>query len=163
MGQFEEHATKVLTFEGGLVDNPRDPGGITKYGISLRAYPHLGTSGIKNLTKDEALEIYRRDYWDPIRGDDIGELSPRLALVVFDTAVHSGTVQAAKLLQSALGEIEKVPHPDGIIGSQTLAALKLVNCERLAVNFLADRALFLTSLKASEEFHRGWMRRLFSL
>lgn len=163
MAQFEDHAEKILALEGGLVDNPKDPGGLTKYGISIRSYPQLGVAGIKSLTKEEAVEIYRRDYWDAIRGDDIQELSSRLALIVFDTAVHSGPVQAAKLLQSSLGEMEKVPHPDGIIGSQTLAALKRIDCEKLAINFLADRAIFLTSIKASEDFRKGWMRRLFSL
>ncbi|HHV62978.1 MAG TPA: hypothetical protein GXX51_10120 [Firmicutes bacterium] len=48
-----------MTHEGGLPEDPRDPGGITKFGISLRSYPSLGADGIRNLTHDQAIAIYR--------------------------------------------------------------------------------------------------------
>jgi len=54
----------VLKREGGYVDDPTDRGGETKYGISKRSYPQLD---IKNLTLEQALEIYRKDYWKPSR------------------------------------------------------------------------------------------------
>jgi lysozyme family protein len=52
----------VLLVEGGLVNHPNDPGGVTNFGISLRAYPQLGESGIRALTRDDAARIYYTDY-----------------------------------------------------------------------------------------------------
>jgi len=78
----------VLKWEGGLVDNPNDAGGVTKYGISQRAHPHLD---VRNLTLEDAKEIYRVKYWEAIQGDD----RPfHEALAIFDFAVHSGVHRA---------------------------------------------------------------------
>lgn len=83
----------VLRVEGGLVDHPEDPGGITNYGISLRAYPQLGVSGIRYLQRHQAVDIYHRDYWLPVAAvvtDD------RLRVMVFDAAVNHGLARALR-------------------------------------------------------------------
>ena len=90
----------VLSEEGGLSDHPQDPGGLTKYGISRRAYPDLD---IRRLTMDDAIELYRRDYWNPVHGTD---LPPPLALLLFDAAVNQGAGTAVRLLQKAVGVTE---------------------------------------------------------
>ena len=97
METFDRCVRAVLSEEGGLSDHPQDPGGLTQYGISRRAYPDLD---IRRLTMDEVIEIYRRDYWNPVHGTD---LPASLALLVFDAAVNQGAGTAARLLQKAVG------------------------------------------------------------
>jgi len=77
---------QVLKHEGGYVNDPRDPGGETNFGISKRAYPTLN---IKALTKEQAIEVYRRDYWARI-----DKTFPELNLLVFDSAVNQGVSAA---------------------------------------------------------------------
>ena len=97
MASFELAVSRILKEEGGYVNDPKDKGGETKYGISKRAYPN---EDIKNLTVERAKEIYRRDYWNPIKGDQIPAQS--VAESVFDMAVNGGTGTALKLAKSAL-------------------------------------------------------------
>jgi lysozyme family protein len=94
---FDEAFAKLLIHEGGTVDNPKDPGGLTRFGISKRSYPHLA---IDTLTEWDAKQIYRRDFWDAIHGED---LPKTLRFDLFDGAVNSGPAQATKWLQRALG------------------------------------------------------------
>ncbi len=108
----------VISYEidpkkGPLSKIKGDPGGTTKWGISHRAYPHLN---IEELTKHEAMEIYKQDYWDEVSGD---ELPLGVDLMVYDAAVNQGIHTAKKMLQDAL----KV-RADGVIGPITLSMLK---------------------------------------
>jgi lysozyme family protein len=80
-------------WEGGYVNDPQDPGGETKYGISKRAYPKLD---IKNLSIDEAYEIYYRDYW--LRCG-CGNYDKGLACSLFDAAVNCGASRALQWLE----------------------------------------------------------------
>lgn len=90
---FDSAVEFVLQREGGYVNNPKDRGGETKYGISKRSYPDLD---IANLTPEQAKEIYRKDFWQAIDGDNIAD--PKAALVAFDAAVNHGPGYAKKLL-----------------------------------------------------------------
>jgi lysozyme family protein len=90
---FEQALKFVLEREGGYVNDPLDPGGETKYGISKKSYPNVD---IRNLTPELAGSIYQADYWAPCGCDD--RPAP-LALVVFDTAVNIGTARAVAWLQ----------------------------------------------------------------
>lgn len=89
---FERGLELSLSYEGGYVWDNRDPGGETHFGISKRAYPHLD---IKNLTLEEAKEIYRRDYWAVIGAD---KLPPALAIVALDCAINHGPARALQWL-----------------------------------------------------------------
>jgi len=82
--KFESALAFVLAAEGGYVNDPNDPGGETKYGISKKAYPLLD---ITNLTREQAVDIYRRDYWNKVKGD---ELPAGVDIAAFDTAVNMG-------------------------------------------------------------------------
>lgn len=93
---FDRSITFVLKQEGGYVNDPRDTGGETNYGISKRAYPGLD---IKTLTVVEATEIYRRDYWQRAGCD---AMDWPLCLVVFDTAVNMGVGRAQDFNARAL-------------------------------------------------------------
>lgn len=83
----------VLKWEGGYSNNPADPGGETKFGISKRAYPNLN---IASLTKEQAVAIYRKDYWEKCGCD---RLEYPLDVIVFDTAVNCGVQRALTWLQ----------------------------------------------------------------
>ncbi len=84
MSTFDTAVTAVLSYEGGYVNDPNDPGGETNWRISKRAYPNLD---IKNLTRDQAIQIYRRDYWDSLECD---RFPPLIAIALFDAAVNQG-------------------------------------------------------------------------
>lgn len=142
----------LMLREGGFVDDPKDTGGVTKYGISLHAYPHLGYEGIKNLTREQARALYLQDYWSKIRGDDLPD---GLALCVFDYAVNSGVGAAIRLLQQAV----QVPV-DGALGPITLAAMKRIPERELIEHFSTERLLLLTTMSGWPRFRRGWTRRV---
>jgi lysozyme family protein len=144
----------VIGSEGGYTNNPADPGGKTRYGISRRAY---STLDIANLRRDEAEAIYKRDYWDKVRGDD---LPPLLALLVFDAAVNNGVSRAALWLQQAVGAEE-----DGVLGPQTMAAVAAHSGQGVAVctEFMARRMVFQMTLPTAATFGLGWARRLAAL
>ncbi len=84
----------VFKWEGGYVNDPGDPGGETKYGISKRAYPNLD---IYNLTKEQAVQIYLRDYWNKV-GCDQYDLQPELSISIFDAAVNCGVARVKRWL-----------------------------------------------------------------
>ena len=99
---FERALAFTLGWEGGLVNHPNDPGGVTRYGISKRAYPN---EDIINLTLTRAGEIYHRDYWT-----DIADFLPEpLDMVVFDTAVNVGKRKALLWLRAAGWPSEHIP------------------------------------------------------
>lgn len=150
---FERAITFVLAEEGGYVNDSRDAGGETKYGISKRAYPHLN---IATLTEQAAAGIYRRDYWAAVRGDD---LPPAVALVTFDAAVNSGVRAATLWLQQAVRE-----RADGDLGPKTLAAARLMPQRQTVVDCLARRCAERVGPGGRNDvFDLGWSRRLFRL
>lgn len=149
---FEVAVAEVLRHEGGYVDDPADPGGETNFGISKRAYPHVD---IKGLTQDQAVEIYRRDYWQATGCD---QLPPAIAIAVFDAAVNMGKRPAVQLLQEVLGVAT-----DGILGPVTAHAATVKDHRELLVDYLARRAVYYAGLKTFSRFALGWMRRLLSV
>lgn len=146
---FDRCLALVLAHEGGYVNHPRDPGGETNMGISKRSYPN---EDIRNMTRARAAQIYRRDFWNPVRGDD---LPAGLDLVAFDAAVNSGVSRGARWLQEALRVAA-----DGRIGPQTIAAARASD-HRTIVNAACDRRMaFLRGLSTWGTFGKGWTRRV---
>jgi lysozyme family protein len=139
----------IIGEEGGYVDDKRDPGGRTKYGISQRAYPN---EDIAAITLDRAKMIYKRDYWDVVKGD---QLPWHWAIAVFDCAVNQGVSVATKFLQDALGVMV-----DGVIGPRTIKAAQTADDRKLA-RFFALRAIRYSNLSTYNTFGYGWMTRLF--
>ena len=148
MGDFQHCIDRILAEEGGQSNHPADPGGLTKFGISQRAYPTLD---IAHLTLADAEALYRRDYWQPIQGD---QLPPGLDLLMLDCAVNQGIVTAIKLLQQSL-QI----RDDGLLGPKTLTAAEVAMPDVLDA-FAAERALRYEFNKNEATFGRGWYRRL---
>ena len=156
MDVFDTALEFTLRWEGGYSEDPADPGGATKYGISARAYP---TVNIKALTVAAAGEIYRRDFWSYCHGD---QLPPRLALALFDTAINCGPAKAVRLLQQTL----RVPA-DGVIGPQTITACwekaEAAAIKDVLTEFLSRRVLFYADLTTFSRFGLGWVKRCFAL
>jgi lysozyme family protein len=152
MGDFACCIDHILEEEGGYVHNPEDPGGETKYGISKRAYPH---KDIAALTVEDAKDLYYRDYWSPVKGDD---LPAGLDLLVFDSAINQGVTTSVRLLQKAT----KV-NDDGVIGPVTLAAAAQSRKLDLLIKYAAERAFRYATTPNKEKFGRGWFIRLFRL
>lgn len=139
----------TLELEGGYVNDPKDSGGETKYGISKTAYPN---EDIANLTLDRAKEIYHRDYWDRCKCDNIPDA---LSVAVFDFAVNSGVKTAIKKLQIALGV-----KADGIIGNQTLGACNRLPVKKVLEDYMDLRLDYLMSLPKWKYYGNGWGKRV---
>jgi lysozyme family protein len=151
MATFDDAFTAVIGIEGGVTI---DSGGLTKYGISQRAFPTLD---IRGLTLDAAKFIYRTNYWNAIAGD---HLYPQVAVILFDCAVNQGVGAAARILQAAVNTTQ-----DGVIGPGTIAALSRWDNRRieLANEISARRAVRYAGTANFDTYGLGWMRRLMTM
>lgn len=156
---FAPALVRVLAHEGGYSNHPADPGGPTMRGITQRVYDAFRrTAGlparpVRAITEDELRAIYRRQYWDAVRADDLPQ---GLDYCVFDAAVNSGPAQAAKWLQRALGI-----SADGQVGALTLDAARAAPDLRHVIDEMCDRRLaMLRALKTWPVFGTGWARRV---
>ena len=147
----------TLKYEGGFVNNPRDPGGATNFGITqatLSAWRghHVTVNDVRSLDRPEVDQIYQANYWSQIRGD---YLPAGVNLVVFDFAVNSGVVRAILALQAALGVTQ-----DGHFGLETEAALSTKHPDQIISDICARRLSFLERLKTWKFFGKGWSARV---
>ena len=153
MADFNNVIKETLVNEGGYVNDPLDAGGETKFGISKRSYPNVD---IKNLTVDDAKTIYKKDYWDKVKGDEI--VSIKVAFELFDTAVNMGVRTASKLIQGCSGA-----YVDGIIGSQSIASINNIDEELLLLRFkiskIARYAYITTKRPTNKKYLLGWINR----
>jgi len=149
MSVFDAFIDRVLTHEGGYVNDPRDPGGETKFGISKRSFPMLD---IKGLTRDDAKALYRVNFWELVRGD---ELPRQFAFQALDAAVNHGIGNAVRWMQRAVGAAD-----DGFIGPVTMERIKRFDPADLVLLFNAERLEFYTKLSTFDAFGRGWTRRV---
>lgn len=146
---FDAAFERLIGHEGGYVNDPRDPGGETKYGISKRAYPGEDIAG---MTLERARELYRRDYWSPAGCDAVPD---GVKFDLFDMAVNSGVKTAIRTLQRAVGT-----EPDGVLGPVTLQAIQSMHAARLVARFNGHRLQFMSSLSTWPAFGRGWANRI---
>ena len=147
----------ILHHEGGYVNHPSDPGGETNMGVTKRVYEDFGgTKDMQDLEFEDVAPIYKQNYWDRVKGD---ELPSGLDLCVFDFGVNAGTGRAAKYLQTMIGTVA-----DGGIGPNTLRALgNYVESEVIEStirNYQEARQEYYESLSTFETFGRGWTRRV---
>ena len=147
----------ILHHEGGYVNHPEDPGGETNLGVTKRVYQEWGgTKDMKDLTFDDVAPIYKKNYWDKMKCDD---LPSGLDLCVFDFGVNAGPGRAAKYLQTLIGTVA-----DGGIGPNTLAKLKEYTDEtgvkETITNYQNERQGYYEKLSTFKTFGRGWTRRV---
>ena len=151
---FDEIIEQVLGLEGGYVDDPTDSGGETKYGISKKAYPN---EDIKALTVERAKELYKRDYWDRFKVDNLPD---RIRHIYFDMCVNMGGGRATKILQEACNSKNSYKiDVDGGIGKNTIKASANLEDFRLR----AYRVMFYAELVMKKpnqiKFWVGWFKR----
>ncbi len=154
----------VREWEGGWSNHPQDPGGLTRWGITIKLLKALRldfngdgvVDGRDLAAMDEATAaaIYRRRFW---KGAGCDRLPAGLDLAVFDSAVNQGPSRAVKFLQRAAGA-----KPDGVIGPRTLAAIDRGSAAALLSEFMARRTVHYSSLAIVAVFGLGWFRRLFA-
>lgn len=140
----------VLRHEGFYSNDSLDPGGETKFGISKRAYPKLD---IKNLTRDEAIDIYKLDFWDKLPS----ELPAPIHCVLFDCAVNTGIGRAIRILQTAIKA-----SPDGKWGRFSQFALNKMPVNDVLTKFATERIMFYSALSTFDRFGKGWVNRTIS-
>ena len=153
---FDKCLKMLLHHEGGFVDHPKDPGGMTNLGVTRKVYEKwvgrkVTGQEMRDLTPDDVAPIYKKNYWDKVRGDD---LPSGVDWVAFDWAVNSGTGRPAKAIQRCIGAIQ-----DGAIGPKTLALVAEKDPEHIIQYVTTTRQRFYERLKTFETFGRGWTRR----
>lgn len=165
MAKFEPAVKIVLKHEGGYVDDPNDSGGETNFGISKRTYPYLD---IRNLTVEEAKEIYFNDFWSKYAYDKIQ--SQKLSNKLFDISINVGSKRAHEQFQLAINSIHRMNEldfanniikVDGWVGEKTAAAANKLNWEVVMYVFQLFMGQFYLSL-GNDYYLKGWLRRLFS-
>ena len=154
---FAQALQAVLKHEGGFVNNPKDPGGMTNLGCTKAVWEeHCGhpvdEKAMRALTAVNVAPLYKRKYWDKVQGD---ELPPGVDYCVFDAAINSGPGRAAKWLQACVGV-----EVDGGIGPKTLAAVRAMDPKKLVDDYGRRRLSFLTDLPHWDTFGIGWTRRV---
>jgi lysozyme family protein len=153
---------RTIGFEGKFSDLPADRGGITKFGLSQKANPDLD---IRNLTLEQAKDIYRKRYWDPLKPERIK--SEIVQLEVFDTAVNCGLHTAQLIVQRALNFLGETLEEDGDMGSITVGALnRWIEKDPQALFKCLNGFQFIHYVEIVKShadqklFSRGWMKRI---
>ena len=155
-GNFERALAIVLRHEGGFVNHPNDPGGMTNNGITKKVYDaYMGKvtteQEMRDMPENHVAEIYKKQYWDRVNADN---LASGLDLSVFDWAVNSGCGRAVKALQKCVGVKQ-----DGGLGPITLKSVNEHDAEELIEMMSVERETFYRKLKTFEHFGKGWLRR----
>jgi len=145
---FNAAINHLLLMEGGYSNDPDDNGGETNFGISKRAFPMVD---IASITRTDAVEIYRKNYWNAIRGDDI---PPLVGFIMLDIAVNHGVITATKMLQRQLNVAA-----DGVIGAKTMTALSRENPAMLAQRLTLARIKMVIMHEDAARYMTGWLSR----
>jgi lysozyme family protein len=156
---FDNCLALLLEHEGGFVNHPKDPGGMTNLGVTARVWEEwlgrpVSEKEMRALTPLMVKPLYKRKYWDACRAD---ELVSGVDYVVFDVAVNSGAGRAIKILQDCVGATV-----DGGFGPATMELVKKASHEpnKIIDLYCAKRLEFLQSLRTFETFGKGWSRRV---
>lgn len=162
MDAFERAFCETLSFEGEYVNDPDDPGGETKFGISKRSYPDVD---IAALSFEQAKDIYKRDYWDVLNLHEIRR--EPISSEIFDTAVNMGRRTAITIAQRALNLLGEDLAEDGIIGVKTISALNRWSVKDMKALFICLNGfqfihyhLITESNPRLKKFARGWTKRI---
>ena len=147
----------MLKSEGGYVNNPADPGGMTNLGVTKATWENwVGRESdeaeMRGLTPEKVEPLYKKKYFDAVRGD---ELPMGLDYLMFDFAVNAGAGRAIKILQAAVGV-----QADGGFGPITMAAVQAVDPNELIERFSQAKEDFYRSLTTFATFGKGWLNRV---
>jgi len=154
---YNEALKAILKHEGGFVNHPRDPGGMTNLGVTKKVWEEwvkhpVDEKAMRALTPELVSPMYKKKYWDAVKGD---ELPDGLDYLMFDFAINAGPGRAIKTMQKAIGT-----SPDGAIGPKTMQSLKEMNPAQLIEKFSVEKESFYRSLPTFQTFGKGWLRRV---
>ena len=152
---FDQIFERCMGHEGGYVNNPKDPGGETNWGVTIttaRANGYIGA--MRSMTRNQAKEIYRKAFWERAK---CAQYHSAIGFQVFDACINHGIGNGIRMLQRAVGVVD-----DGVVGQVTLGAINLKSIDDTLVLFNAERLEFYTKLKTFDTFGRGWSRRVVS-
>ena len=157
---WDEALRHILKYEGGYVNHPSDPGGMTNLGVTKRVWEEwtgkpATEADMRALTPEMVGPLYKTRYWDAVRADD---RPSGVDLCVFDCAVNAGVGRASKFLQQAVGVTA-----DGQIGPKTVEATTAKPADEVVAKFCDLREAHYKSLPTFATFGKGWMRRLASV
>jgi lysozyme family protein len=155
---FADALRRLLAHEGGYSNHPADPGGPTKYGITIGDYrryinPNATAADVKAMSIDAAGKIYRERYWDVMRCDD---LPSGVDYAVFDYAVNSGVGRSGKVLRRVLG----LGAGNAAVTAAVVEAAAKPPAQEIVTTICDERLRFLKSLKTWPTFGAGWGRRV---
>ena len=154
---WDDSFSAVLVHEGGFVNHPKDPGGMTNLGVTKAAWEgYVGKpvdeAFMRALTPEKVNPFYKAMYWDKIKGD---QLPAGVDYAAYDLAVNSGVGRAAKFLQTIAGVTA-----DGVLGPKSMGAIRECDPEQM-VEALCDMRLdFLKRLPTFDTFGKGWLIRV---
>jgi lysozyme family protein len=154
---FEQCLALVLKHEGGFVNHPKDPGGMTNLGVTKKVWEDwvghpVDEAAMRALGPEDVAPLYKKNYWDKCRCDD---LARGVDFSVFDVAVNSGTSRASKFLQAAANTTV-----DGVVGQGTIASATAIDPKELVIKINAQRLEFLQKLPTWSTFGKGWGKRV---
>ena len=154
---FDRALAYVLKSEGGFVNHPDDPGGMTNLGCTKAVWEEfcghqVTEKTMRALTPSDVAPLYKRKYWDKVKADD---LPSGVDYCIFDTAINSGPRMAIKLLQGVVGT-----DMDGDLGPKTLGAVKAFDAKDLLQDYSKRRLSFLMDLPTWSTFGKGWTNRV---
>jgi len=160
-GNFERAFREILKHEGGFVNHPKDPGGITNLGVTRATYEawvghRVPEQVMRELTPDHVRALYKARYWDAVKANDMPD---GVDLCLFDFGVNAGPARARKYLQLVVGA-----KADGIIGPNTMKQvqqyLQAHGAEGLIDAYQSARERYYRKLRHFPTFGRGWLRRV---
>ena len=150
---FTQIFNRLIGHEGGYVNDPRDPGGETNWGITKRTAQANGYQGsMRAMTREQAYKIYYSAFWLRYQCDKMPEA---VAYQFFDAAVNHGLGNASRMLQRSVNVAD-----DGIIGNMTIAAIKKMAISDVIMRLNAERLEFYCKLSTFTTFGKGWVRRV---
>lgn len=157
LSNWQKSFVLMLESEGGFVNHPNDPGGMTNLGVTQSVWnKFIGRQSteqeMRALTPEIVEPLYKSQYWDKCRCDD---LPSGVDYLVFDFAVNAGPGRSAMILQTSVGT-----NPDGGIGPLTLDAVNKCHPSELINDYSREKENFYRSLTTFGTFGKGWMSRI---
>lgn len=149
---FEVAINRVLGNEGGYVNDPDDPGGETIWGVSRRSFPNFNGGNFKDATREQAIELYRTEFWQKVSADSLPML---MQFQATDFAVNCGISTAIRKIQTAAGVAD-----DGHFGPVSFAAMKAMNPAALTFRFFAEELDYRRKLSGWAKYGSGWTARV---
>lgn len=163
MSDFKPAFEKLIILEGGYINDNNDPGGITKYGLSMRFLQSVGINPtpdmVKNLTVDQAFNLYKQYFWDKGNYGAIGNQD--IANSVFFFAVNAGASTSHKCLQRCVRSVNGIAlDDDGILGFKTIVTINSAPADNVLIAFKCFADAYYRSLN-KPEYIKGWLNRLY--